>query len=103
MKVCPQETQLRRFRRLRSTRRVTVLHASKLPSPARGMEIYGPAPLQTQACVSWTSREHNHSTAPARDRLAHKGWACAYRLRPVVPGLNHQQTPPSSKSWTADG
>src|SRR6202050_4722699 len=97
-----QEMRLPRFRPPRLTRTAAVLPASVLPSPVRGTEIFAPELLQTPACAKWTSREHNPSTEPAPDRLAHKGWACAYPLRRVVPELNHQQIPPWNEWWTAD-
>src|SRR5580704_9607788 len=75
---------------------------STLLSQDPGTEISAPELLQTQACVNWTNRGHNHSTVPAPDRLAHNEWACACPLLQAVPELNHPQIPPWNERWTAD-
>src|SRR5580704_13889809 len=75
---------------------------STLLSQDPGTEISAPELLQTQACVNWTNRDHNHSTVPAPDRLAHNEWACACPLLQAVPELNHPQIPPLNELWIAD-
>src|SRR5277367_6364054 len=93
----------RRFHPRRLAHTAKARPAAELPWPGRGTGTSWPALLQNRVFSTRTSPGHGYWTEPARDRLAHIGWACAYRLGQAVPGLNHPQIRPWNEWWTADG